>query len=75
MPFSAFLIAAEVNPAARLGIAGYVVPVIAVVLAVLFLGESLTIPIMVGAVLILTGVMLTERSSRHVPVAGVNTAR
>jgi len=32
VPFSAFLIAAEVNPAARLGIAGYVVPVIAVVL-------------------------------------------
>ena len=51
------------------------VPVIAVVLAVLFLGESVTIPIMIGAVLILTGVMLTERSSRHVPVAGVNTAR
>jgi drug/metabolite transporter (DMT)-like permease len=75
VPFSAFLIAAEVNPAARLGIAGYVVPVIAVVLAVLFLGESLTIPIVFGAVLILTGVMLTERSSRHVPVAGVNTAR
>jgi drug/metabolite transporter (DMT)-like permease len=75
VPFSAFLIAAEVNPAARLGIAGYVVPVFAVVLAVLFLGESLTIPVMFGAVLILTGVMLTERSSRHVPVAGVNTAR
>jgi drug/metabolite transporter (DMT)-like permease len=75
VPFSAFLIAAEVNPAARLGIAGYVVPVFAVALAVLFLGESLTIPVMFGAVLILTGVMLTERSSRHVPVAGVNTAR
>jgi drug/metabolite transporter (DMT)-like permease len=75
VPFSAFLIAAEVNPAARLGIAGYVVPVIAVALAVLFLGETLTVPIMFGAVLILTGVMLTERSSRHVPVAGVNTAR
>jgi drug/metabolite transporter (DMT)-like permease len=52
-----------------------VVPVIAVVLAVVFLGESLTIPIGVGAVLILAGVMLTERSIRHVPVAGVNTAR
>jgi len=75
VPFSAFLIAAQVNQATRLAVVGYVVPVIAVALAVVFLGESLTIPIGVGAVLILAGVMLTERSNRHVPVAGVNTAR
>jgi drug/metabolite transporter (DMT)-like permease len=75
VPFSAFLVAAQINLASRLAVVGYVVPVIAVVLAVVFLGESLTIPIGVGAVLILAGVMLTERSIRHVPVAGVNTAR
>lgn len=75
VPFSAFLIAAQVNPAARLGVAGYVVPVIAVILAVIFLGETLTLPVVSGAVLIVGGVILTERSSRHVPVPGVNTAR
>jgi drug/metabolite transporter (DMT)-like permease len=75
VPFSAFLIAAQVNPAARLGVAGYVVPVIAVILAVIFLREKLTIAVASGAVLIVGGVILTERSSRHVPVPGVNTAR
>jgi len=75
LPFSAFLIAAQVNSASRLGVAGYVVPVIAVILAVIFLGEKLTLAIVVGAVLIIGGVILIERSSRHVPVPGVNTAR
>jgi drug/metabolite transporter (DMT)-like permease len=75
VPFSAFLIAAQVNSASRLGVAGYVVPVIAVILAVIFLGEKLTLAIAVGAVLIIGGVVLIERSSRHVPVPGVNTAR
>ena len=75
VPFTAFLIAAQVNLASRLAVAGYVVPVIAVTLAVIFLGERLTIAIVVGAVLIIGGVVLIERSSRHVPVAGVNTAR
>jgi DME family drug/metabolite transporter len=75
VPFTAFLIAAQVNLASRLAVAGYVVPVIAVTLAVIFLGERLTVAIVVGAVLIIGGVVLIERSSRHVPVAGVNTAR
>jgi uncharacterized membrane protein len=44
-------------------------------LAVVFLDENLTIPVVSGAVLIVGGVILTERSSRHVPVPGVNTAR
>lgn len=75
VPFSAFLMAAQVNPAARLAVAGYLVPVIAVILAVVFLHETLTVAVVVGAVLIIGGVVLTERSSRHVPVAGVDTAR
>lgn len=75
VPFSAFLIAAQVNSAARLGVAGYVVPVIAVILAVIFLGETLTVAIVVGAAFIIGGVVLIERSSSHVPVPGVNTAR
>ncbi len=75
IPFTAFLMAAEVNNAARLALIGYMVPVIAVILAVLFLDERLTAPIVIGAILIIGGVILTERSSRHTPVPGVNTAR
>jgi drug/metabolite transporter (DMT)-like permease len=74
IPFSAFLLGAEVNPASRLAVVGYVVPVIAVILAVVFLDETITIAVVVGATLIIGGVILTERSSHHVPVAGVNTA-
>ena len=74
LPFSSFLIAAEVNPTSRLAVVGYLVPVIAVILAVIFLNERLTAAVIVGAVLILGGVFLTERSSRHVPVPGIDTA-
>ena len=74
VPFSSFLIAAEVNPASRLAVIGYVVPVMAVILAVLLLDEQLTVSVIVGAVLIIGGVVLTERSSHHVPVPGLNTA-
>jgi drug/metabolite transporter (DMT)-like permease len=75
VPFTAFLIAAQVNPASRLAVAGYLVPVLAVTLAVTLLGETLTIAVAVGAILIIGGVVLTERASRHVPVPGVDTAR
>jgi drug/metabolite transporter (DMT)-like permease len=74
VPFTAFLIAAQVNPAARLGMAAYLVPVIAVTLAVTLLGETLSPTVVVGAALILSGVILTERSSRHVPVPGADIA-
>jgi drug/metabolite transporter (DMT)-like permease len=75
VPFTSFLMAADVNPARRLGVAAYMVPVIAVTLAVIFLGESLTAAVALGAALIIGGVVITERSSRHVPVPGINTAR
>ncbi|MEX1124443.1 MAG: DMT family transporter [Acidimicrobiia bacterium] len=74
VPFTAFMIAAQVNPASRLSVAGYLVPVLAVSLAVIFLGETLTIAVVVGAILIIGGVVLTERTSRHVPVPGIDTA-
>ena len=76
LPFIAFLIGASVNPASRLALTGYAVPVVAVALAVVFLGESLTPEIIGGAVLILTGVILAERSNPdHVPEPGVFEAR
>lgn len=75
LPFISFLIGASVNPASRLALTGYAVPVVAVTLAIIFLGEHLTLEIVGGAVLILTGVVLAERSTVHVPQPGVFEAR
>lgn len=76
LAFGAFLTGAGMNPAARLAMVGYAVPVVAVTLAVVFLGETLTPAVVGGAALILTGVVLTERATpAHVPEPGVATAR
>jgi drug/metabolite transporter (DMT)-like permease len=71
VPFASFLIAAGINPAYRLGLTGYTVPVVAVALAVLFLGERLTLPVVAGAVFIVAGVIIAERTTQHVPSPGV----
>jgi len=68
LPFAMFIIAASINPAWRLGLTGYTVPVLAVAMAVVFLGESLTPVILGGAVLIVSGVILADRASNRVPV-------
>ncbi len=65
VPFAAFLVGASVNPSWRLGLTGYTVPVLAVALAILFLGESLTLPVVVGAFLIVGGVVIADRASRR----------
>ena len=75
LAFGSFLVAAGLNPAYRLAYVGYTIPVLSVALAIVFLGERLTLAIVVGAVLILTGVVLAERTSTHVPEPGVATAR
>lgn len=75
LPFVSFLIGASTNPASRLALTGYAVPVVAVALAVMFLGETLTPEILAGAVLIISGVILAERSTDHVPEPGVFEAR
>lgn len=62
LPFAAFVIAASVNRASRLALTGYSVPVLAVALAVIFLGERLTLSVVGGAVLIMAGVILTEKA-------------
>lgn len=75
LAFTAFLIAADVNSAARLALTGYSVPVLAVALAVIFLDESLTLSIVLGAILIIVGVVMTERANKeHVPEPGAVTA-
>lgn len=75
LAFASFLVAAGMNPASRLALTGYAVPVVAVALAVVFLGEELTAPIIGGAVMIVLGVVLAERSTEHVPEPGVFDAR
>lgn len=75
LPFISFLIGASVNPASRLALTGYAVPVVAVTLAIIFLGETVTLEIVAGAILILTGVVLAERSTVHVPQPGIFEAR
>lgn len=67
LPFIAFIVAAAVNPAWRLGITGYAVPTLAVFAAVLFLGEPFTLNMAAGAILIIGGVVLADRSNRRVP--------
>ena len=44
-------------------------------MAVVFLGEELTLPIIGGAILIIIGVIMAERSTTHVPEPGVATSR
>ncbi len=70
VPFAAYLFAAELNPTRRLAITGYVVPMLAAIGAILFLGESFTIFMIVGAVLILAGVYMSERAAKYAPVVG-----
>jgi drug/metabolite transporter (DMT)-like permease len=75
LAFGSFLVAAGLNPASRLALVSYAIPVLSVILAVIFLGEHITLAIMAGALLILAGVILAERSTVHVPEPGVATAR
>ncbi|HLF43177.1 MAG TPA: DMT family transporter [Acidimicrobiia bacterium] len=75
IPFTAFLVAAEMSPASRLAVSGYLVPVVAVLLAVIFLSETLSLAILVGAVFIIGGVVMAERATPHVPEPGFSTAQ
>lgn len=67
LPFTAFIVAAAINPAWRLGLTGYAVPVLAVLLAIVFLGEQFTLTMAIGAVFIVGGVVMADRANRGVP--------
>jgi drug/metabolite transporter (DMT)-like permease len=45
----------------------YLLPVVAIVLGVLVLGETVTIPVLAGIALVLAGVALTRRPGRRQP--------
>ncbi|HEY5889850.1 MAG TPA: EamA family transporter, partial [Acidimicrobiia bacterium] len=73
VPFAAFLFAAELNPASRLGATGYIVPIIATLGAIVFLDEVFTAAMLVAAALILIGVFWSEKAARYVPSPGART--
>ncbi|MGB7861039.1 MAG: DMT family transporter [Acidimicrobiia bacterium] len=75
LAFASFLVGAATNPASRLALTGYAVPVVSVALAVIFLDETLTVSIVIGAIVILTGVILADRATDHVPEPGVPIPR
>ncbi len=75
LAFGSFLVAAGMNPASRLATVGYTIPILSVILAVIFLGERITPAVVGGAALIITGVVVAERATSHVPEPGVATAR
>jgi drug/metabolite transporter (DMT)-like permease len=64
LPFIAFLGASRLASATTASLIGYVVPVIGVIGGVLILGETVTLSLIAGGVLILAGVLIVERSER-----------
>jgi drug/metabolite transporter (DMT)-like permease len=64
LPFIAFLGASRLASATTASLIGYVVPVIGVIGGVLILGETVTLSLVAGGVLILAGVLIVERSER-----------
>jgi drug/metabolite transporter (DMT)-like permease len=73
LPFAAFIVAAAINPAWRLGLTGYTVPVLAVAMAIVFLGERPTLTVAAGAVLIVTGVVMADKASSRSRLPGTLT--
>lgn len=64
LPFFATLYAAKHTTAARVSLTGYLAPIVGVVAGVVLLDEVLTIPIVIGAVLAVVGVVLVGGGRR-----------
>jgi drug/metabolite transporter (DMT)-like permease len=60
--------ASELAPASRVGLMGYLIPVVGVVGGVVIFNESLTANLALGGLLILAGVTLVGRANRSVAV-------
>ncbi|MEN8234582.1 MAG: DMT family transporter [Actinomycetota bacterium] len=63
LPFFATLFASRHASAARVALTGYLAPVIGVVAGVVLLDEVLTLPIVIGAALAITGIVVAGRRS------------
>lgn len=68
LPFFATLYAAKHTTAARVSLTGYLAPIVGVVAGVVLLDEVLTVPIVIGAILALVGVVLVGRGRRVRPL-------
>jgi drug/metabolite transporter (DMT)-like permease len=66
VPFLLFFWLIKNVPATKASLIGYVVPLVALVAGIVLLDEELQVGIAVGGVLILTGVVLTDRAERRV---------
>ena len=62
--------ASELAPASRVGMMGYIVPLVGVGGAVLLFDEALTPNLILGGILILAGVTLVGRSNRSLAPIG-----
>ena len=64
-PFLIFFWLLQHVSATKASLVGYIVPMISLTAGILLLDEKLQLGIMVGGVMILIGVVLTDRSERH----------
>jgi drug/metabolite transporter (DMT)-like permease len=71
VPFRCFYAGLRRLPAAEAGVIATSEPVVAIVAAALFLGETLRAPQMVGAVAVITGAVLATRGHPEAAEAGV----
>lgn len=65
LPFFALLKAGELASAAKASLIGYIVPLLASGLSIVFLGDPLSTAFVAGAALIVSGVYLADRSDRR----------
>ena len=56
-----YFVALEMSESQKVGVYLYAIPPVTAVVAAFYLGESITLNLMVGAVLVIGGVALTER--------------
>ncbi len=70
LPFFALLKASELASAARASLIGYIVPLLAAVMAVFFLGDPASNALMFGGGLIVAGVYAADRAERRLVLAG-----
>ncbi len=71
VPFLLFFWLLQQVSTTKASLVGYVVPLVALVSGMLLLDEKLQVGLVVGGVLILAGVVLTDRAERRIPVPTV----
>ncbi len=71
VPFLLFFWLLQQVSSTKASLVGYVVPLVALVSGVVLLDEKLQVGLVVGGVLILAGVILTDRAERRIPVPTV----